>query len=472
MQTCDLVVIGAGPAGMAAARIAAERGLSVVLLDEQARAGGQIYRDVDRVPPARARILGKDYTDGARLTAGLEHSRITHIGSAVVWSIEDGDQVLYTVDGRAASVTGKRILLATGALERPMPMPGWTLPGVMTAGAGQILLKQSGVVSKRAVLVGCGPLLYLIAAQMVRAGIPPLAMVETQTRADFLRSLRHIGGALRGWRYLLKGLKLLRETRRAGVMRYTAADGISISGKEAAEAVRFTSGGKAHEIECDTVYLHHGVVPNTQAARSIGVDHLWDAQQSCFAPRLDSWGRTSIETVYIAGDSAGIGGATVAALAGELAALRICVDLDAISQTDCDVTTAPVRAALRHETAVRPFLDTCYPPLPEALRPDDATIICRCEEVTAGAIRQFATLGCLGPNQAKAFGRAGMGPCQGRYCGLTVTKLLADAHATSPDQTGYFRIRSPIKPVTLGELAAMDDLAKEPTPERENVTED
>lgn len=461
MQPTDLVIIGAGPAGMAAARVAAEHGLSVIVLDEQPRPGGQIYRDVDCVTPARAAILGKDYTVGAKLTAGLAHSRITHICGAVVWSIEDGTRVLYTVQGRASAVTGRRILLATGALERPMPVPGWTLPGVMAAGAGQILLKQSGLVSKRAVLVGSGPLLYLIAAQMVRTGTPPLAMVETQTRGDLLRSLRHISGALRGWRYLLKGLSLLRELRRKGVPRYTAAQGISIEGHEMADAVSFTSGGTAHRIECDTVYLHHGVVPNTQAARAIGVDHLWDARQCCFVPRLDSWGQTSVEKVFIAGDSAAIGGVRVAALAGELAALRVGTALGVMSQEDSENAALRLRSALNRERAVRPFLDTCYPPIAEALSPDDATIVCRCEEVTAGAIRRFATLGCLGPNQAKAFGRTGMGPCQGRYCGLTVTNILAQANGLSPDRTGYFRIRSPIKPVTLGELAAMDDLANE-----------
>jgi len=459
MQTNDLVIVGAGPAGMAAARTAADCGLEVILLDEQLRPGGQIYRDVDRVTTSRAEILGKDYTEGAKLTAGLAHSKITHISGAVVWSIEDGTRVLYTVQGRADIVTGKRILLATGALERPMPIPGWTLPGVMTAGAGQILLKQSGLVSKRAVLVGSGPLLYLIAAQMVRSGTPPLAMVETQSRADFLRSLRHIRGAARGWQHLLKGLMMLREIRRAGVRRYTAAQGITITGQELAKAVSFTAGGRTHTVDCDTVYLHHGVVPNTQAARSIGAKHLWDQRQCCFVPQLDPWGRTSVETVFIAGDSSGIGGAKIAALAGELAALRIGFELEAISQNECENAAQPLLKAISRERAIRPFLDTGYPPLSEAMRPDDATIICRCEEVTAGAIRRFATLGCLGPNQAKAFGRVGMGPCQGRYCGLTVTSLLAEANDASPDKTGYFRIRSPIKPVTLGELSAMDDLA-------------
>jgi NADPH-dependent 2,4-dienoyl-CoA reductase/sulfur reductase-like enzyme len=457
MPARDLAIIGAGPAGMAAAAQAAELGLGVTILDEQPRPGGQIYRDVDRVAQRRASILGKDYTDGAALTAGLRQSGVDHVSGALVWAIEDGFRLSYTRGGRGAQITARRVLLATGALERPMPLPGWTLPGVMTAGAGQILLKQSGVVARNAVLVGAGPLLYLIAAQMVRAGTPPAAMIETQTRGDILRAARHMGGALRGWPYLLKGLRMLAEITRARVPRHTGATGIRIEGTDTAEAVSFTSRGRSRRIACDTVFLHHGVVPNTQAARSLGISHSWDAAQTCFVPATDAWGQSDVAGVFIAGDGAGIGGARAAESAGRLAALKIAEELGHLSATERDHHAAPLRAAHARELAARPFLDTAYPPHAESTRPRDSTVICRCEEVTAGSIRGYAKLGCLGPNQAKAFGRAGMGPCQGRYCGLAVTMLLADANHRTPDQTGYYRIRPPLKPVTLGELAAMDE---------------
>ncbi|MGG7645043.1 NAD(P)/FAD-dependent oxidoreductase [Rhodovulum sp. YNF3179] len=453
----DLVVIGAGPAGMAAAATAAEAGLSVVILDEQARAGGQIYRDVTRSAARRGDILGQDYSAGLPLAAGLEQPSITHVTRATVWQIAPDGAVAYSVDGRGAIVHGRRVLLATGALERPMPVPGWTLPGVMTAGAGQILIKESGVVAGRAVLAGSGPLLYLIAAQMVRAGTPPLALVETQSRRDTVAALRHLAGALRGWRYLVKGLSMLAEIRRAGVPRYTAAADIAVAGTDRAEALSFVAGGKRHRIACETVFLHHGVVPNMQAARSLDIPHRWNAAQACFVPETDPWGRTEIPNVFIAGDGAGIGGAKAAEQAGRLAALEAARDLDRISADARDRAAAPVRAALRGELAVRPFLDRAYPPYAAALQPADATVVCRCEEVTAGDIRGYAALGCKGPNQTKAFGRPGMGPCQGRYCGLTVVSILAAETGQGMDETGYYRIRPPLKPVTLGELAAMEE---------------
>jgi NADPH-dependent 2,4-dienoyl-CoA reductase/sulfur reductase-like enzyme len=462
MTRHDLAVIGAGPAGMAAAATAAEAGLSVCVLDEQPRAGGQIYRDVERAAARRGDILGKDYAQGLPLVAGLARAGITHVSGAVVWAIEDGFCISYTRGGAAAQVVADRVLLASGALERPMPVPGWTLPGVMTAGAGQILLKQSGLLAPRAVLAGSGPLLYLIAAQMVRAGTPPLALVETQRRADLVRAMRHLGGALRGWRYLAKGLGLLSEIIRARVPRYTGASDIAIEGAAQAEAVTFTASGRARLIACDTVFLHHGVVPNTQAARSLGVRHRWDAAQQCFAPVVDAWGQSDVAGVLIAGDGAGIGGAKVAEIEGHLAALRVAGDLGHIDAATRDRRAAPLLHAKRRDLAVRPFLDAAYPPAAQALAPIDATVICRCEEVTAGAIRGYAKLGCLGPNQTKAYGRAGMGPCQGRYCGLSVTALLAAANGRTEDETGYYRIRPPLKPVTLGELAAMEQSELEP----------
>ena len=180
------------------------------------------------------------------------------------------------------------------------------------------------------------------------------------------------------------------------------------------------------------------------------------AAQRSFRPETDHWGRSAQPRVFVAGDGAGIGGARAASLAGQIAALAIAHDLGALTEADRDLAARPLRVRLALETAVRPFLDRAYPPTAETLAPADATIICRCEEVTAGTIRHTAALGSLGPNQTKAFCRAGMGPCQGRCCALTVTEILSASTGRPPWQTGAYRIRAPLKPVTLGELAALD----------------
>lgn len=453
MADADLVVIGAGPAGMAAARTAADAGARVIVLDEQPAAGGQIYRAVGQTTEALAAILGPDYRAGRDLVAALDHTNIRHLPGATVWRVDPDGTVCVSVAGRGRKLAGRRLLLATGALERPVPIPGWTLPGVMTAGAAQILLKTAAMVPRATVLAGSGPLLYLLAQQLVRAGRPPLALVETRLPSAWRAAWRHGPGAFRGWRTLARGAGMLAAIRRAGIPRYRGATGLAVEGAAQAEALRFTAGGREHRIPCRTVLLHQGVVPNIQITGALRLPHLWDAAQRCFRPVVDEWGGTALEMVFVAGDGAGIAGAGAAALAGRIAALQAVHGLGLIDAGARDAAAAPLRRALARERAARPLLDALYPPSPEVLRPDDATIVCRCEEVTAGEIRALAGLGCLGPNQLKAFSRAGMGPCQGRYCGLTVTELLAEATGRPPGEVGYYRLRTPLKPVTLGELA-------------------
>ncbi len=457
MAEVNLAIIGAGPAGMAAATAAAEAGLSVTLLDEQSRVGGQVYRDIERATGKRAEILGQDYLAGRVLAEKLSEPETSYVPNATVWQAAQDGMLSYSTDGVAKQITADRVLIATGALERPVPLPGWTLPGVMMAGAGQILLKQSGVLAKRAVIAGAGPLIYLIAAQMVRAGTPPLAIVETQTWADFIQAQKHLAGGFRGWRYLSKGLGLIAELRRAGVKRYQAASNLSVEGGAHAEAVVVDHRGRAVRIGCDTVFLHMGVVPNTQLSRAMNLDHEWYQTQHCFRPITDEWGRSSAERVFIAGDGAGIFGAKSAEIVGHIASLKIAVDLDRINAAEFERRVRPLIHASARERAIRPFLDVAYPPSKEIMSPEDATIVCRCEEVTAGDIRKYASMGCEGPNQTKAFGRPGMGPCQGRYCGLTVSMILAEENHRTMNETGYYRIRPPIKPLTLGELAQLDE---------------
>ncbi len=452
MTDTDLLIVGAGPAGMAAAATAASFGLTVTLLDEQPAPGGQIYRAITGEGATRGNILGEDYLSGTALADALASEQIALIPGATVWQIDEAGWLAYSQGGVGKRIAGKRILLATGALERPMPIPGWTLPGVMTAGAGQILLKQSGLVAEEAVLAGSGPLLYLLAQQMIKAGSPPLALVETQTASDLIRARKHLLGALRDWRLLAKGAGLLSEIRRAGVRRYRGATGLRLEGQDKAEALAFRCGGQEERLACRTILLHHGVVPNTQATRALRLEHRWDERQRCFRPACDLFGATSLECLYLAGDGSGIGGAKVAETEGRLAALAIAHSLNKIDASVFERRAGPLRSARKHDLAARAFLDAAYPPYAESLQPADDTLVCRCEEVTAGQIRGYAKLGCSGPNQTKAFGRPGMGPCQGRYCGLTVTEILAEANGTTPEEVGYYRQRFPLKPVNLGQL--------------------
>lgn len=453
----DIAIVGAGPAGMTAAITATGLGASVVLLDEQHAVGGQIYRAVSTAPARRLDMLGPDYAAGKPLAERFRSCGALHIGDAAVWQIVPDGTVHYLRGGKTATLKADRVIVCSGAMERPFPIPGWTLPGVLTAGAAQILLKSADVVpAEPVVLAGCGPLLYLLGWQYVRAGVPIRALVDTTSMDDYRRAMPHLGGALAGWRYLQKGLALIRVLKRAGVPFFTGAEALAAESDAAGHAVQalnFKVGGKAHRIETSTLLLHHGVVPNTQFTWSLRAAHRWDDVQLCWQPKTDIWGTLSIPVVSLAGDGMGIGGAVASALQGELAALGALHSLGRITEAERDAQAGPARTALKSNLRIRPFLDALYRPKKANRVPADDVIVCRCEEVTAGAIREFVKLGCHGPNQAKAFGRCGMGPCQGRLCGLTVTEVIADARGVAPADVGYYRIRPPIKPVSLGELA-------------------
>jgi thioredoxin reductase len=453
-RNVDVIVIGAGPAGMSGAVALAGFGLQVLLLDEQGSAGGQIYRGITLAPLARRDLLGPDYAKGNELAQALGASNVQYETDAAVWQVTRDHQVSYLRKGQLQIVQAKAVLLATGAMERPFPIPGWTLPGVMTAGAAQILLKSAGLApSEPVVLAGCGPLLYLLAWQYLRAGVAIKAIVDTTRREDYWRARRHLFAALRAWPYLRKGLDLMRSVRRAGIAHHTGAEQLAIEGDDAASAVTFSASGHAIRIATRCVLLHQGVVPNTQISQSLRARHDWDESQLCFSPVVDAWGELDISGVYVAGDGAGIGGAQAAAVQGELAALGIASRLDAVAVTLRDERAALLRAQLEAHVRIRPFLDALYRPKEQNRIPADDVVVCRCEEVTAGELRQFVALGCTGPNQAKSYGRCGMGPCQGRMCGLTVTEVIANARGVPPADVGYYRIRPPIKPITLGELA-------------------
>lgn len=237
-ESADVVVIGAGPAGMTAATTAAQAGLSVVLFDEQEAAGGQIYRSVTRTDATRLNLLGPDYAAGKDIASALTASNARHETGAQVWQVTEDRTVHYIQGGRSKSLAARHVVLATGAMERPFPIPGWTLPGVMTAGAAQTLLKASGTVPHQpVVLAGCGPLLYLLAWQYLRAGVAIRAVVETNTAADNWRAARHLPHALRSWADLMKGLRLLRALRSARVPVYRAAKDLRIEGEQAAAAI-------------------------------------------------------------------------------------------------------------------------------------------------------------------------------------------------------------------------------------------
>jgi NADPH-dependent 2,4-dienoyl-CoA reductase/sulfur reductase-like enzyme len=445
-STYDLVVIGGGPAGLAAASLAARAGVSTVLFDENPGIGGQIYRGITSTPVKDRAILGEDYWAGETLAAEAKASGALIVNGATVWSLDPRRIVGVSIAGAARLIEARRVIIATGSQERPFPIPGWTLPGVMTAGAAQTILKAQGLLpGGRTVIAGTGPLLWLLAAQILRAGGHIEALLDTTPRANWLRAAIYLPDFMLS-PYFAKGLALLREVRAKVPLRKVSR--VEAVGEGRLREVVFDGG----RIAADLLLLHQGVVPNVNLALAAGIEHVWNERQLCFQPVLDQDFGSSVSGIAVAGDGAGIAGGTAAAERGRVAAIAA---VRALNPRAALRDPQAVRQRLQREEMGRGFLDLLNRPGDSFRRPKGDTLVCRCEEVTARQVRDTADMGCEGPNQMKAFLRCGMGPCQGRLCGLTVTELIADQRKTTPAAVGYYRLRPPVKPITLAELASL-----------------
>lgn len=452
----DIAIIGSGPAGMAAAAEAGGRGLSVLLLDENPGLGGQVHRGVEASPLAAVPALAGIPAAGRALATAAVAAEVEFLPGATAWHLDSARSLGVSAGGAARMITARRVIIATGAQERPMPVPGWTLPGVMSVGAAQTLLKAQGLVPEgRVVIAGCGPLVWLYAAQLVVAGSPPALLLDTTPRANWRAALPHLPAFLRS-PYLRKGLALVARVRRA-VRVVSGVGALTIVARGGTLDVAWPGGSVA----ADRVLLHQGVVPQLNLAQAAGCAVAWDAAQACFAPLTDGWGDTDLPGIAIAGDTAGIGGAEAAEASGRLVALEALRALGVLDAAARDTAAAPHRAAQARWLRGRAFLDVLYRPAAAFRVAAPEAIACRCEEVTGAALRDAVRLGATGPNQAKAFLRCGMGPCQGRLCMLTVVETIAAARGVDPATLAPLRIRPPVKPVTLAEIAAMESTEAE-----------
>ena len=447
----EILVIGAGPAGMSAAIELLSHGLSVTVVDDQPLPGGRIFAAIESRKPH-----SDEDQSGADLVARFRASGGNYLPLTEVWQIEPGPRVFLTRRGRATSLEPDFVLLAGGAQERPMPFPGWQLPGVMTVGAAQILLKTARQIPDHPVwLAGSGPLLLLYAHQLTAAGGEIAGILDLTPAGRQAASLGLVPAALGyGWRDLLRGLGWKIELRKIR----TISDVVSLEavGSECLESVHFqTRSGISGDIDAKLLFVHDGVVPgihNTLAARC---DHRWNTQQRCFEPIVDRFGQTSNPSIFVAGDGASIAGARAAISSAKVAATGVALAAGKITARDADRVSKPLRRNLKSAAGFRRLIDSLYPASEGSV--DDRTIICRCEEVTAGALRdQLRGRPHLGPDGLKSATRAGMGPCQGRQCGLSLTRLIEEIHGGAPNEIGFLRIRPPLKPLTIGELAALD----------------
>ncbi|CAB3875507.1 Hydrogen cyanide synthase subunit HcnB [Achromobacter anxifer] len=473
-DTCfDLVVVGAGPAGLAAALTAADHGLRVVVIDEQHDVGGQIFRQAPSTFQSEPSSAFKSYPFGRQLLERARQStQIQWRFGCTAWGIfrtpdQSGVRVAINRGNHAALIDGAALLIATGAYDLPVAFPGWTLPGVMSAGGVQTLMKSQFLrPGMRFVLAGSHPLLLLVADLLIESGaqVAEVAIARPKpSLAELLSAWRALPGHLNLFRQMAGALGNLRRHRvpiRFGTLLTRAI------GNQAVEQVVLSDATPAWEpiagtertLQADTLVTGYGLLASTELARQAGCASIWRPAEGGWIVSHDERMRTSQPRIFVAGEPAGIGGAEMAAIEGRIAALQAVLDvrggtadqtiLESLRRED-DAR----RKASRFSSAVLQFFEPRLDALAGLATPE--TTICRCEEVTAGAVQSFLAENphASDVNSVKLACRTGMGFCQGRYCQHTVTHMLAAARGLDAGALGAFTARAPVKPVPVAALA-------------------
>lgn len=441
-----IVIVGAGPAGIRAAATLVEAGLHPVVIDEGQRAGGQIYR---RPPAGFIRTPQQLYGSEAAKADALHslfdrlaaEGRLTHCAASSVIAVHEG-RLHVLGEGGVQVIIYDRLILATGASDRVAPVPGWQSAGVYSLGAAQIALKAQGVaLGRRIVLIGSGPLLTLVGAQLVKAGADVAAVLDTSPWHQQMRGLLQL--ASRPF-VALRGLALrarLGGRYHAGVtLERIEADGKGVTAMRWRDA-----GGRERLTPCDTIGMGWHLRAETHLADLVGCAFTYDEEWRQWLPKSDEMGRAG-NGVYLAGDGVRLLGADGAEIAGRLAAAACLADLGHPEPS----ASSDLRKLARVGRFARGL--ACAFPWPAAMvraLPDDA-VVCRCENVTAGAVRENAGFGGGEANRVKSLSRVGMGRCQGRYCQLAAVELVAAQAGCTPDAVGRFRGQAPVRPAPIG----------------------
>lgn len=458
-----VLVVGGGPGGLSAASVIAEHGVDAVVVDERSKLGGQFYK---QPPPERAiddSRIDSQYRAGRKLIARAQEAGVAFLSGVTLWGAFAPERLAVRSEHCDWVLRPGRLVLATGAHERPVPIPGWTLPGVMTTGAAQTLLRSSQVApGERVILSGNGPLNMQVAAELVRAGVEVVALAE-QADLRWWRNLGNGAGMLASAPELVgKGFSYRTTLVRAGVPVIDRASVVEIRGDQRAEAAvvaRLDPAGNPlpgteQEFAADAVCLGYGFIPANEISRALGCDHRYDPVTDTLLVVRTSTGRTSLDPVWVVGDAGGINGAYVATALGAVAGADVLADLGAATPDRTARAVSRARKTLLRHRRFQRHLSGLYraEPLTTQLARDD-TLVCRCESVTLGELQEALVGGAMSAGAAKRLTRAGMGKCQGRYCSPSVLALATEASGVTPDEFSGFAPQAPIRPVAIGEVA-------------------
>ncbi|MCX8995959.1 FAD-dependent oxidoreductase [Rhizobiaceae bacterium BDR2-2] len=447
-RTMDLLVIGAGPGGLSAAVAAAAAGASVVVVDERHTAGGQFYKQANTAAAASALARDRQAQDGAALIEKARRLDVALLAGITVWGAalqEDGLPLVACHGPDGAFYCAPRMLvIATGAFERPAAVPGWTLPGVMTAGAAQTLLRSYATLpGKRIVIAGNGPLNIQVASEILKAGGGITALAE-RAASPWSNPAAALAVLRRDPALAFKGMRELGRLEKAAVRVLWKTGVVAIEGEGRVERVTLASPAGLETVEADTVLLGGDFTSSNELSRLFGCAHAVGPDGTLRASCGED-GQSSLASVHIVGEAVRFGGAHVAMAEGRLAGLAIAAKLGLKSTPDGKAERRLARAK-----AFQASLWTMFRPAAESPDAPDETLACRCESVTLGRLRALSRQGPPDIATLKRLTRAGMGRCQSRYCGRTLTALSG---APVSQTQGLLAPQMPLKPVPLAALA-------------------
>lgn len=462
----ELVIIGAGPGGLAAALEAVNAGVQVTILDENPKAGGQIFRQMeDGFKVVDPTALGRDYPRGRKLLQAFKNvaSRIDYRPEAVVWGLFEDRELTFGQNDSAGRMRYDRLIVAPGAYDRPVPFPGWTLPGVMTAGAAQRLVKNQRVLpGRKMLLAGSGPLQLVLAYQMVKAGGTVAGLLEAgrlwkhwKLSPLLLNGLATLVDGYVYWRALQKARvpvmfgHMVVEARGNGRLEEVVIAEVDESWRPLSNTRR--------TIPADVLCLGYGLISSSELTLLVGCRHEYLAKAGGWTPCRNGRMETSVSGVYAVGDGSGVAGFEAARAEGALAGIAAAHSLGRLSSMQAESRSRPHRRKLSRIERFHRVLDAFSAPGPGLYElADDDTIVCRCEDVTVGRIREALARGCGDLNELKRRTRQGMGRCQGRICGQVVKEMLGWGQGAK--RGGPLKPRPPVKPITVSNMAQLDSV--------------
>jgi NADPH-dependent 2,4-dienoyl-CoA reductase/sulfur reductase-like enzyme len=452
----DVLVVGAGPGGLSAARAARLTGADTLLLDEGSAPGGQYFKQCSAtdVVPADAQ-----HSEGRRLIDDVVDAGVVLRSNAVVWGAFPPLEFAATIGGRTVRLQPRKAIIATGAYDRGWPVPGWTLPGVITTGAAQTLWRTARrLPGERILIAGNGPLNLQLAAELAAGGAHVVAMVEAAPRPG-VRRVKEIATMLASAPSLVAdGVRYLFQCWKAGVQVMNESVLTSVAARSGGGLLATVEGREVTEFEVDVVCLGYGFHPSNELLRALGCSHEFDPGQGRLATVRNARGATSVEGVWALGDCTTLGGARVGMAEGTIAGFAASRSLGRPLSADAlRLEAQAMTVAARHRRFQAALWQIYRQDKSLRPRPTNDTVICRCEEVVYGRVEEALAEGLTSPAEIKQRTRLGMGRCQGRYCGPELEALLAERTGRERNGRSGFAPRVPVKPVAVADLSRPAD---------------